>query len=209
MDFISRDKNGSLYVNNNAQKFVRQFNLNTLPVGNIVAGTGSAVTGSFARPTGTAVDDSFNLYIADSNNLRVMKLVPGGTTLTTVINASPLSAISAILLRNGTSNQMYLSDIDAKEVFLWTFGSPAPDAIYKNVTGGSTLDNPRGIKLDPLGNLYVTDQSNKRVVMFCLNSTVGIVVLSVTTSPVDIAFDSGMNLYALLSSGILYKYARL
>ncbi|CAF4177925.1 unnamed protein product, partial [Adineta steineri] len=50
-------------------------------------------------------------------------------------------------------------------------------------------------------NLYVADTDNDRVVMYCVNSTVGIVVAEDNNSvpslqkPVAVAFDSDLNLY--------------
>ena len=79
----------------------------------------------------------------------------------------------------------------------------------------STLNAPRGIEYDKYGNLYVCDRSNKRVVMYCVNSTMGRVVVAdnaatVLQNPYDVAFDSDLNMYVLDGDGQrVIRYNRL
>lgn len=208
IDYISMDKNGSIYTNSHHLNIIRRYSKQTIPNGIIVAGTGSPVTGSLNRPVGTAVDDNFNLYIADQNNDRVVKLTSGSSTLMTVIVTSGLiTQLSALLLPSGIANEIYISDERGSNVYLWSFGASTPSRTYSNIIGGLTLDRPRGMKLDGFGNLYVADAGNRQVVMFCVNSTIGTIVMQTTSEPVDLAFDSNMNLYVLQDDGKLYKYA--
>lgn len=207
IDYISFSSNGSMFTNDHDLDRVRRYDPNTLPNGVLVAGAGSSVSGTLQRPVGTAVDDNFNLYIGDQDGDRIYKLVPGGTSLVSVINTNPtISKPSALLLPDGTSNEIFISDEDGTAVFLWPFGATSPRVTYTNVQGGSTLSKPRGMKLDPLGNLYVADQNNNRVVMFCKNSTTGIVVMNTPKKTLDLAFDSNMNLFILEDDGKLYKH---
>ena len=205
-DYVSFDRNGSMYAADHNGNRVRRFPKGS-PNGTLVAGSGSSVTGSLNHPVGTAIDDNFNLYIGDQNNNRVAKLALNGTSLTTVINTNGVvSKVSALLLTPVFSNQIYMSDEDQQEVYLWTFGAAGPSVTYTNVIGGQQLKKPRGIKLDPMGNLYVADHDNSRIVMFCANSTTGIVVVQTADKPMDIAFDTDLNLYAYVDSGAVLKY---
>ena len=209
IDYLSFDTNGFMYANAHNDDLVRKYAPNTVS-GTIVAGAGSSVTGTLDYPTGTAVDDNFNLYIADQKNDRIAKLASGATSLVTAINTgNTISKHSALLLPNGTANQIYISDENGKEVYLWTFNAVSPSVTYTNVIDGTTLKKPRGIKLDSYGNLYVADQDNDRVVVFCAGSTTGLVVMQAPDKVKDIAFDSNMNLYILADDGILYKHALL
>ncbi|CAF1226692.1 unnamed protein product, partial [Adineta ricciae] len=209
IDFITIDKNDSLYTNCHNTFLVRHFSSSS-PNGTIVAGSGSIVTGTLTYPVGTAVDSDFNLYIGDQRSNQVMKLAPNSSSLSVVISASStFSKLSALLLPHGSSDKIYLSDEYGTNVYLWEFGASTPNTAYTNVaTGPSTLKYPRGMKLDPEGNLYVADQRNSRIVMYCVNSTLGIVVVNTDDDPVDLAFDSSMNMYVLLDDGKLLKYGR-
>ena len=209
IDFVCFDKNGNMFANDHNGNRVRRYAKNST-TGTIVAGAGSTVSGSLNFPVGTTIDDNFNLYIADQNNDRIAKLAPNGTTLITVINTNGVvTKVTALLLPQGLSNQIYMSDENNHEVYLWTFGAAMPSVTYTNVIGGTTLRKPRGIKLDFLGNLYVADQGNSRIVMYCVNSTMGIVVAQTGGKPVDLDFDSDMNLYALVDTGVVERYGLL
>lgn len=210
IDFIARDRNGSLYTNCHSNDRIRQYRLDTLPGGVIVAGSGSSVTGTFSDPRGIAIDDNFNLYVGDRGTDLIVKLASGGSSLMRQMNVSLYATgIGALLLPHGTSSQIYFSDESGTSVFLWTFGATTPDLILTNVLGGTTLTAPRGLKVDSFGNLYVADKSNNRIVAFCANTTVGIVIVNTPSSPSDLAFDSQMNLYVLQSDGKLYMHKRL
>jgi hypothetical protein len=209
IDFVCFDKNGTMFANNHDDDFVRRYAKNS-PIGTIVAGVGSPVSGTLNYPVGTAIDDNYNLYIADRNNNRIAKLAPNGTSLDTAIDINGVvSAVSALLLPDDSSNHIYMSDEGDKEVYLWTFGAATPSVTYTNVLGGTRLNKPRGIKLDSLGNLYVADQDNSRIVMYCVNSTMGIVVAQTSGKAIDLAFDSDTNLYVLVDTGVVEKYALL
>ncbi|UJR34640.1 hypothetical protein I4U23_027417 [Adineta vaga] len=210
IDYIIFDKNGYMYTNDHQYVRVRSYAPGSSN-GNIVAGIGSNVSGTLNDPFGIAIDDSLNLYIADQGADTVVRLAPNASNLITVINTGGLlGSLSALLLPHGTPNQIYMSDEDGTKVFLWTFGASMPTVTYTNVaSGSSTLRRPRGMKLDPQGNLYVADTENKRIVMYCINSTIGNVAITTSDKPVDIAFDSHMNMYAFLDDGKVMMYELL
>lgn len=198
-----------MYANNHQSKSVKIYPPNSLS-GTIIVGTGSSVTGTLKYPTGTVVDNDFTLYIADQENKQVVKLEQNATSIVQVINTNGvLSKSSALLFPKDVSDRIYISDEDGTKVVLWQFGATTPTVTLTQVSGGSNLNKPRGMKLDPDGNLYVADKDNSRVVMYSVNSTVGIVVAQFSKKPVDIAFDSKMNLYAFLEDGKLLKYGSL
>ena len=210
MNYITLDKNGSVYINHHTNNTVLRFARDASAM-TIIAGSGSAVNGTLDHPTGTAIDNDFNLYIADQGNDQVQKLASNSSNLVVVISTGSLvSEMSALLLPRTSNDHIYISDEGDRQVYLWQFGAATPSVTFSNVASGPpTLDQPRGMKLDPLGNLYVADTENSRIVLYCTNSTMGIVVLSTSDKPVDIAFDSNMNLYALLDNGQAFKYQLL
>ncbi|CAF1249394.1 unnamed protein product, partial [Rotaria sordida] len=209
VDYISFDRNGSMYTNDHNDDTVRRYASGS-STGVLVAGAGSSATGTFARPVGTAIDDNFNLYVGDQDAKLVKKLAAGSSSLVTVINtASYIDKLSALLFPKDTSDRLFMSDENQKEVYLWKFNATAPSVTYTNVAGGTTLKKPRGLKLDPYGNLYVADNDNSRIVMYCVNSTTGIVITSISGKPEDLAFDSDMNLYVLTDTGKILKHSLL
>jgi DNA-binding beta-propeller fold protein YncE len=111
-----------------------------------------------------------------------------------------------------------MTDQGSNDLYLWTFNvsSPQSTIFMVNDSSHNTLNNPMGIVFDPYGNVYVADSNQKRVVMYCGNSTVGIVVAqdSGGATSIDqamaVAFDSSLNLYVLSKNGAhVVKFSRL
>ncbi|CAF4190990.1 unnamed protein product [Adineta steineri] len=213
-------------------------NLRWNQTGQIVAGT---ISGSNANqlknPSCLYIDNNNTLYICDYDNNRVQRWFQGGATGVTVagrntrlvewaqnatngtllISDNSLNNDYDILLVPNSSNQIYISNQGGHAIYLWTFGASSPSMTLQTVNDSqNTLNNPTGIVLDPYGNLYVADRFNHRVVMYCVNSTVGIVVAEDNNSvpslqePVALAFDSDLNLYVLTrDNGQVVKLPRI
>ncbi len=122
------------------------------------AGTQTTVnTGSYtlSYPQGVAVDAAGNLFIADSDNLRVVEVPAGGGAPTTV----------------PTSGLLYTPSVavdGAGDVFIADFGN---DRVVEVPAGGGTqvtvpvsgLSQPFGLAVDGAGDLFIADWSNSRV----------------------------------------------
>ena len=85
------DTSGNLYIADRTNRRIRKV---TLATGNIstVAGTGTnsfsgeggpATSAALSNPEGVSVDASGNLYIADTGNQRIRKVVPGADNVVT------------------------------------------------------------------------------------------------------------------------------
>jgi hypothetical protein len=82
-----------------------------------------------------------------------------------------------------------MSDEDKNEVYFWKFNATSSSVAYTNVVGSpDKLSKPRRMKLDAFCNLYVADNDNSRIVMYCVNSTNIIIVSATNGKPVDLAF---------------------
>lgn len=142
---------------------------------------GPATAAQLSGPCALAVDNSGNLYIADSVNYRVRKMAIGGninTILGTGTAGDTSGTATAALIRNACglfldgSGNLWVSDTTNHEVKkLVTAGTIS--TIAGDGTGGFSgdnnpaingeLDNPLGIVVDTGGNLYIADSSNNRI----------------------------------------------
>ncbi|CAM2709973.1 unnamed protein product [Rotaria socialis] len=211
---IDFDLMGYMYItdynNNRVQRFPP--NSNTTTSGTTVAGSSACNSGStnglLHQPVDVKIDANYNMFISDMGNKRVVKWAPNATIGSVLIDGSTGGAAQnqisnpyGLILTNDTLNEIYLSDNNQRAVYLWPFGA-ATATIQYTMANSLQMDHPSQIIQDPYGNLYVADANRKRVLMFCVNATVGNVIVGTGTSstptlgdPVGIAFDSDLNLY--------------
>lgn len=210
------DKNGYMYIADHANHRVQRFAPNST-IGVTVAGSGVHSNALFDLDHLTAmiVDDDFNIYILDIHNERVVKWAQNATYGTVLINHPNIDGTQDILFAPNSPNQVYISSTKNDAIYLWTFNASSPVLSLSAVNASiNTLNGPAGMTLDPYGNLYVADTGNNRVVMYCANSTVGIVIATGTTPPINspsaVAFDSNLNLYVVsTNSDRVMKFTRI
>jgi sugar lactone lactonase YvrE len=162
---------------------------------NIGAGGGPADL--LALPNAVAVDSANNVYIADSNNNRVLFYTAGSTTATrvwgqggsfstTTINKGGVSADS-LFFPGGVvvdaSNNVYISDVGNSRVLFYPSGSTTATRVYgqsgsfttgtqnNGGTSAVSLNAPTALLLDANNGLYVADTSNNRVLYYASGST--------------------------------------
>ncbi|CAF1612063.1 unnamed protein product [Didymodactylos carnosus] len=119
---------------------------------------------------------------------------------------------------------VYVANNNAHNVIKWLWGASLGTVVAGSSSGapGSTstlLKNPCSLILDAYSNLYVVDNNNHRIQMFCPGSTNGTTVAgtgsqgsSATTLnyPCGIAFDSQLNMYvADTSNHRIQKFMKL
>jgi hypothetical protein len=186
-----------------------------------------------------ALDSSNNLYIADSNNNRVLFFPSGSTTATRVygqggsfttnfgnkggVTADSQDGPVGLLLDH--ANNLYVADTENNRVLFYLSGSTTATGVYgqggafnsSNANHGSlgpdSLSGPSGIALDGGGNLYIADANNNRALFipsgsttatrvygqggnFTINSAnTGGISANSLDHPTDVALDAGDNLY--------------
>ena len=145
----------------------------------------SATTAELYGPTALTLDQAGNLYIADTLNDAVRKLALSAATITTVAGngtagyggdggpatSANLSSPSGIAL--DAASNLYIADTGNNRVRLVLSSSGTISTIAGNGTaayagdGGesliASLDQPKGVALDPLGSLYLADTLNNRI----------------------------------------------
>jgi sugar lactone lactonase YvrE len=167
----------------------------------------------YSAPTGAVVDNNGNLFFADSAQNAVLEVVAGTTT--PVALGTGLNAPTGVAV-DGAGN-VYIADTGNSEiveipVINGALSASAQTVLISNstVVAGSKLSKPEGIAVDSLGNLYIADSGNKRLVYLpyvgswdlSLAGTLG----SNLSSPSAVAVDAVGNVYvADAGSGKVYE----
>lgn len=187
---ICIDLSGNIYVSDWGNQRIRRIN----PEGIIttVAGTGqpgfsgdggSAMKARLNEPYGIAIDNSGNIYIADSENHRVRKISRDGVINTIAGTGVPgfsgdgrmavkaqLNSPQAIFV--ATSNEIFINDehnhrirkISQNGIIQTVAGNGKPG--YSGDGGLATnasLNDPEYLWIDALGNIFITDGDNNLV----------------------------------------------
>ena len=108
------------------------------------------------------------------------------------------------------SNSLIIANKGANNIVRWRIGESSWTLIAGNLnasTGNSpsSFFSPYGFTVDPMGNLYVSDDGNNRVQFFLAGQTEGRTIAGVTgvsgsnstllKTPYSLVFDSQLNLY--------------
>ena len=162
---------------------------------------GTNANARFNNPKGIVVDANDNLYVADTGNNTIRKVTPG---------------FNSVILTNGTN-------ITTNYYATWavtTLAGKAGTNGSVNGTGTNALfNNPTGIALDNLSNLYIADSGNSTIRLIDISTNVttfagtpgvtGSVNATGTNArfndPVGIAVSGGTNLYVTDSGNYLIR----
>jgi uncharacterized protein (TIGR03437 family) len=112
-------------------------------------GPGTISTLGLNAPTGIAVDAAGNVYVADSNNNRILRFpTPLATALTSTSQILPDLVIGQANFSTNGANQGGIS------------------ATTLNIASGTAVPLFAGLAFDSAGSLYVSDVNNNRVLVF-------------------------------------------
>ncbi len=187
---IITDNSGNLYFTDASNCAIRK--VNTSGIITTIAGTGhygyngdggQATNAELATPGGIVMDDTGNIYFADSYNSRLRKINTAGIISTFAGNGfvgysgdgGPATAaeLSAVLgLARDSSGNFYAADyggfvirkISSSGIISTIAGIGANG--YDGDTGPATaaeISGPWGITVDNTGNVYIADWKNNRI----------------------------------------------
>ncbi|CAF4393830.1 unnamed protein product, partial [Adineta steineri] len=89
---------------------------------------------------------------------------------------------------DSSSNSLLIANYQTHNIVRWVLGASNWTLVIGSPTGlsGSTstlLNQPVGITLDPMGNIYVADSGNHRIQFFIAGQSNGTTIAGVTGSP--------------------------
>ncbi len=157
--------------------------------------TQTVIASGLNAPRGLATDAAGNIYVTDTDNMRLLKLTPSGGTYTQSVVATsalywPLAAVVG-----GTGN-IYLADTWHSRILneTWTGNS------YTESTVVSTgLDYPSGVALDAGGDVYIADAGSNRILKEVLTGTgtytQAVLPFTGLSNPLSVALDGSGNIY--------------
>ena len=170
------------------------------PQVNFLPATQSTIANGLSYPTGIAADGFGNVYIADTENFRVLKetISAGNYTQSTVVSQTgfPSGYYEPQLVAVDGSGNVYIT---AEWATNWVLketlvgGSYAPYLVPT-----STLSNPEQIAVDGSGNIYIADSGNNRVLKETLQPSgtyTESTIVSALNSPDGVATDGNGNVY--------------
>jgi uncharacterized protein (TIGR03437 family) len=181
---------GNLYIADRYNQRIRCLtldgNINTVAgggSGSLVGDGGMATLAQLSYPRGLAVDPQGRILIADTNNSRIRRFIPGGT-ITTIAGeyqgffgdngpatSADLNEPEGVAVdKNGV---IYISDygnqriraISTNGTISTITGSVAGFAGDNGSAATGLINSPQGITTDSQGNLYIADTGNNRVRM--------------------------------------------
>lgn len=179
---IAVDTASNIYVADMANSTIRKINssgvVTTIAGKAGVTGTvdGAASAARFKYPSAVAVDSANNIYVVDSGNHTVRRISNGQVSTvagTPGVSGSRDGSVAFFNTPSGAAidaaGNLYIADTENHTIRMIgsgggvsTLAGAAGQRGTNNGFGSAArFSNPRGIVIDSIGNLYVTDQSNQ------------------------------------------------
>lgn len=180
---IALDQDGSLLVADQENMVIRR--VTQAGVVTTLAGTpglagcldGPAGVALFNRPTAVSVDAAGTILVADSNNEKIRKIAPDGTVTTLAglpdpgsDDGTPASArfFCPRGVAAGAGGTVYVADtfnctlrrIGPGGEVTTLAGSPSRFGAVDGSGGAARFSSPRGMAVDPAGNVWLADWGN-------------------------------------------------
>ena len=238
---VAFDQAGNLYIADQTNRRIRKVTAATGIISTVAgvgttsfSGENSAATGAMLNfPQGVAVDSSGNVFFSDTGNQRIRKITAATGLITTVAgsgvqgyNGDNIAATSAMLnipygVAVDSLGNVYFADSGNNRIRKVTTGSGNITTVVGNGIAAyngdnisaitATVNNPIGVAVDSLGDLYIADSRNRRIRKVAVatgvittvagNGESGFYVdnLLATSAalryPVSVALDSSKNIY--------------
>ena len=185
---VSVDASGNIYIADTGNHRIRKVDAGGIIT--TVAGTGSggysgegtAINEKINKPGGVSVDESGNIYIADTENHRIRKVDAGGIITTVAGNGSTTYCCDGGPATSASINEpagvsvdadgnIYIADtenhrirkVDADGIISTVAGTGSAGYSGEGTAINKKIKEPKGVSVDADGNIYIADTENHRI----------------------------------------------
>ena len=158
---LALDSGGNIYVADQDNQRIKKLAHDGSLLAKFGSGSldeGQTAPGAFDDPSGVAIDPAGNMWVIENDGKRVQKLAPDGSNLLTFGGDAGFSDPQKIAL--APNGDVYVTELGGRVVRFASNGELLGDF------GGGRLETPRGIAIDPDGNVLVADRDQFRVDVF-------------------------------------------
>src|SRR6185312_2277000 len=221
------DSSGNVYIvdyyNNRIRKVTASTGIITTIAGNGAAGysgdNGPATSAELNYPAGIALDNAGNIYVVDTQNVRIRKITAATGIITTVAGNGTLGsggdngpATSASMaypdgVAIDNSGNIYIADTDNGMIRKVTASTGVITTIagtgYVGSSGdngpatSATLNYPNAVALDGSGNVYIADSANNKIRR--ITGSTGIITTAAGSGTAGYTGDNGLATSATLN----------
>jgi sugar lactone lactonase YvrE len=184
---IACDGSGNLYVadflNNEIRKIVISTGVVTTLAGTTTSGSadGTGSAASFNKPNGVACDVNGNLYVADTYNNEIRKIVTSTGVVTTLAGSTTAGSVdgTGVAARFNAPGSvacdsignLYVADENNNEIRKMIISTTVVTTLAGSTTAGSAdgtgtaarFNLPSGVACGANGSLYVADRKNHEI----------------------------------------------
>jgi len=179
---ITMDANGVMYIADTYSQRIRKLVISTGEVTTIAGsdigfadGTGAAA--NFYLPTGVALDSSGNIYVTDSYNYRIRKVVISTGEVTTIAGNGNQGFDDGEAINTATFTYPGAIAVDSSDNI---FVSESNNTMIRKISNGTVSSlgvdmfyDPGGIAVDSSGNIFVCNAGTSQI--YKMNSDTGVV----------------------------------
>ena len=156
------DNNNVIYIADSFNDRILSYNGISMTV--IAGGTkgfqdGTGTNARFNEPYGVCIDANGIIYVGDTYNNRIRKIINGVvTTIGTNVNRAEGVCVD-------TNGVLYVADFNNDRILKMINGTLTP-IVGLGISLGVTLKTPADVAVDTNGIVYITDVGNNRICMF-------------------------------------------
>ncbi|CAF3658723.1 unnamed protein product [Adineta steineri] len=210
MTDMGMDANGNIYVLDGTLARVTKWTPGSAS-GILVAGGGPFIDyfdghmDSMGQPGGMFIEpQSMLIWIADTNNSRIVKWVNSSTALTVCgsygSNSSQFISPKGLFVDTAANNTLYVVDSGNHRVQMWLPGATSGKTVAGITgyygTGLNQLWNPLAIVVDSNQNMYIADVTNARILQWKVGASSGVSIEGMTVYGTStISFDPNGSLF--------------
>lgn len=230
---VAVDSVGNLYIADSGNGRIRKVSASGVistvagggSGGNSSGDGGAATSANLIRPSGVAVDNADNLYIADPEGRSIRKVSTSGVISTVVGGVNDAAGNPTFLLYPfgvtvDTAGNIFIADPQDRHIRKMSASRIFSTVAGNGITGGfggdgeaatrASLRFPKGVVADGVGNFYIADTENHRIRKVSASGVIstvagngeagfsgdgGAATSARVSNPIGVAIDSAGNLY--------------